>query len=366
VNRLRVLVVDDSVVIRKLLSGALSEQADIEVIGTAPTGRIALSKIRQLDPDLVTLDLDMPDMDGMETLDALKEFPRRPKIILCSSLTTKDGALTLEALAKGASDYITKPSGLGGSASPFEEFRCNLLAKVRALGVSGSPTATMSPNGASRPALNPHPFGASARQDRKRIELVAIGVSTGGPNALSALFAELPADFPVPIVLVQHMPPIFTKSLADRLTAKSRIRVDEGSEGAILAPGRAWVAPGDFHMQVARHDSVMRLRLNKEAPENSCRPAVDVLFRSVAENFGSGTLAVVLTGMGQDGLKGSQCIRDAGGEIYVQDEASSVVWGMPGQVAKAGLADRVLPLDLMAMAIWERVSWGRPLIPGKS
>ena len=352
-NKAKVLVVDDSVVIRKVITIALADQPDIEVIGTAPSGRIALAKIRQCRPDIITLDMEMPDMNGLETLDALREFPDPPKVILCSALTTQNGPLTLDALAKGASDYVTKPSGLGMGAHTSEEFQSDLLGKIRALmGAQPQPRGSASQSSALHlPETN--------RGEGKRIEVVAIGVSTGGPNALAALFADLPSSFPVPIVLVQHMPPFFTKSLAERLTGKGPIPVEEGTDGCVLTPGRAWLAPGDFHMQVAWKDSQPVLRLNQGAPENSCRPAVDVLFRSVAETYGAAALAVVLTGMGQDGLQGCRAIREAGGEIFVQDEASSVVWGMPGQVAKAGLANRVMPLRRMAEALRERALRGR-------
>jgi two-component system chemotaxis response regulator CheB len=184
---------------------------------------------------------------------------------------------------------------------------------------------------------------------------VAIGTSTGGPNALDEVFAGLPADLPVPVVVVQHMPPMFTRLLAERLSARHAIKVSEGRPDGVLRPGHAWLAPGDFHMSVAREGAEVRVRLNQDPPENSCRPAADVLFRSVAQAFGPGALAVVLTGMGQDGLRGCEAVRAAGGQVLAQDEATSVVWGMPGFVARAGLADRVLPLALVAPEIVRRV-----------
>lgn len=196
---------------------------------------------------------------------------------------------------------------------------------------------------------------AAVRRRAAPIEVVAIGASTGGPNALAELFGQLPGDFPVPIVLVQHMPPMFTRLLSERLTARSALRVDEASAGGVLEPGRVWVAPGDHHMIVVRDGTQVRVQVHQDPPANSCRPAADVLFRSVAQTFGPGTLAVVLTGMGQDGLRGCEAIRAAGGQILVQDEATSVVWGMPGNVVRAGLADRVLPLSLIAGELIQRV-----------
>jgi two-component system chemotaxis response regulator CheB len=187
------------------------------------------------------------------------------------------------------------------------------------------------------------------------VEVVAIGVSTGGPNALAELLPGIPAGFPVPILIVQHMPPVFTGLLAQRLAAQCRIPVREGTMGALLGPGVAWIAPGDYHMTIERRAAEVRLRTHQGQPENSCRPAVDVLFRSVAQAYGSRSLAVILTGMGQDGLRGCEAIHETGGQVVVQDEASSVVWGMPGAVALAGLAERVLPLSQMAAEITRRV-----------
>jgi len=184
---------------------------------------------------------------------------------------------------------------------------------------------------------------------------LAIGVSTGGPNALAVLLSEFPANFSVPIVIVQHMPSMFTQLLAQRLASKSRIQVTEAFAGAIIQPGQAWIAPGDFHMIVEQVGINYQIGLHQEPAQNSCRPSVDVLFRSVTKVYGAGTLAIVLTGMGQDGLRGCQSVREVGGQILVQDEASSVVWGMPGFVAKAGLADQILPLDEMAFEIMRRV-----------
>ena len=185
--------------------------------------------------------------------------------------------------------------------------------------------------------------------------MLAIGASTGGPNALSEIFTRLPADFPVPILIVQHMPPMFTRLLAERLSAQSPIRVQEASSGCLLKPGDAWIAPGDYHMIVVRDGLQYRLLVHQDPPENSCRPAVDVLFRSVAQSFGADSLTVILTGMGQDGLRGCEALRAAGGQVLAQDEASSVVWGMPGYVAQAGLADRVLPLAMIGGEIVQRV-----------
>ncbi len=353
-KRIRILVVDDSVVIRKLLSETLSGDSAIEVIGTASDGHIALAKILSLKPDLVTLDIEMPVLDGLKTLAALRKAHPRLPVIMFSTLTEHGAAATLDALALGASDYATKPSNTGSPAASIERIRTELIPKIKALcGAGPSKLPSLS---AARPQtrrVGPNP----------RIDIVAIGTSTGGPNALAEVLPRIPADFPVPIVVVQHMPPIFTRLLAERLSKQSAIAVEEGRAGAILAPGHAWIAPGNFHMQVIRSGTDWRLALNQKAPENSCRPAVDVLFRSVASVFGAHVLGVVMTGMGSDGVLGAQEIRDAGGNVIVQDERTSVVWGMPGLVHASGLADAVYPLDRLVTEIarWVLESHGSRL-----
>jgi two-component system chemotaxis response regulator CheB len=348
---IRILVVDDSVVIRKLLSDALSADRALEVVGVASDGRIALAKIPLLKPDLVTLDIEMPVMDGLATLAALRKlYPRLP-VIMFSTLTERGATATLDALSLGASDYATKPSNTGSPAVAIERIRTELIPKIKAL--CGVAPLKLLPLLAARPATK-----VRARTN-PRIEIVAIGTSTGGPNALGEVLPKIPNDFPVPIVVVQHMPPIFTRLLAERLASRSAIPVEEGSAGAVLSPGHAWIAPGNFHMKVVRAGGAWRLDLNQEAQENSCRPAVDVLFRSVASAYGANVLGVVMTGMGSDGVLGAQDIRDAGGDVIIQDEASSVVWGMPGLVHASGLDDAAYPLDQLAERITRRVLQSR-------
>jgi two-component system chemotaxis response regulator CheB len=347
----RILVVDDSIVIRKLLSDTLSGDRALEVIATASDGRIALAKIPQLKPDLITLDIEMPVMDGLETLTAVRKlYPKLP-VIMFSTLTEHGAAATLDALSLGASDYATKPSNTGSAAVAIERNRAELIPKIKAL--CGIAPLKLLPLPGSRPALKVR------TRSNPRIEIVAIGTSTGGPNALAEVLPRIPDDFPVPIVVVQHMPPIFTRLLAERLASHSVIPVDEGSAGEILSPGHAWIAPGNFHMTVNRAGLQARLNLNQGPAENSCRPAVDVLFRSVAEAYGANVLGVVMTGMGADGVLGAQAIRDAGGDVIIQDENSSVVWGMPGLVHASGLADAAYPLDQLASEITRRVLQSR-------
>jgi two-component system chemotaxis response regulator CheB len=344
---IRILVVDDSVVIRKLLSDTLSADRALEVVGTASDGRIALAKIPLLKPDLITLDIEMPGMDGLETLVAIRKlYPRLP-VIMFSTLTEHGAAATLDALSLGASDYATKPSNTGSPEVAIERIRAELIPKIR--GLCGVASLKLLPLPLSRPAQK-----VQVRSNPS-IEIVAIGTSTGGPNALAEVLPRIPYDFPVPIVVVQHMPPIFTRLLAERLASRSAIAVEEGSAGVVLAPGHAWIAPGNFHMNVIRGGVHRRLSLNQGPPENSCRPAVDVLFRSVAVAYGANVLGVVMTGMGSDGVLGARDIREAGGEVIIQDEASSVVWGMPGLVHASGLDDAAYPLDQLATEITQRV-----------
>lgn len=353
----RVLVVDDSVVIRKILCEALSADPEIEVAGTAADGRIALAKIPQLNPDVITLDIEMPVMNGLDALVEIRKTHPRLPIIMFSTLTERGGSATLEALSLGASDYVTKPSNVGSPAAAIERVRNELIPKIKALCFRviavPKPAPKVSPVGPARVAVPARPG------QRRRIEVLAIGTSTGGPNALAVVIPELPADFPVPVVIVQHMPPIFTRLLAERLSALSKIRVVEAERGQVLRPGMAWVAPGDYHMVLKRVGSEVRIDLNQDPPENSCRPSVDVMFRSVAQVYGSHILGVVMTGMGADGVRGSERIREVGSEVIVQDEASSVVWGMPGLVTAAGQADGIYALNLLGREMTRRVQESR-------
>jgi two-component system chemotaxis response regulator CheB len=356
--KIRVLVVDDSVVVRRMVGDALASDPQLEIAGTAANGKIALAKIPQVNPDIVILDVEMPELDGIATLvEIRKSLPALP-VIMYSTLTQRGAEATLDALSKGATDYVTKPSNVGSAAQGLECIRTQLTPKIKAicgrlLGMS-IPSALAAPIAAKASS----PRTAFPRLE-ERIDIVAIGVSTGGPNALAALIPVFPHDLPVPVVIVQHMPPVFTHLLAERLAAKSQIGVEEGCPGAVLKPGCAWIAPGDYHMVVARDHHQVTLRTHQGPPENSCRPAVDVLFRSVAEVYQPHALAVVMTGMGQDGLRGCEHIGEAGGQILAQDQATSVVWGMPGFVANAGLADKVLPLDEIGTEILRRVRFGR-------
>jgi two-component system, chemotaxis family, protein-glutamate methylesterase/glutaminase len=340
----RLLLVDDSAVIRQDLTTALAREAGLEVVGTASNGRVALMKIPLLKPDVVVLDIEMPGTDELEAVAAMRHaWPRLPIIIL-NVATARGAGATVDALTLGASSYVMKPDAAVPSAEAVATLADEVVARIE-----------QCCPGFARNQRSGRTQGGSPAAARGRIDVVAIGVSTGGPQALMDVIPAFTSDFPVPVLIVQHMPPDFTKLLAERLAEKSTIPVGEGMLYQPLSPGQAWIAPGDFHMSVERDGDEIRLLTDRRAPENSCRPSVDVLFRSVAEIYGSRVLAVVMTGMGQDGLRGCEQVRAAGGQIIVQDEASSVVWGMPGFVARAGLADQVVPLKRLGAEIVERV-----------
>lgn len=355
-GRRRVLVVDDSVVVRRLVTVALFSDPDIEVVGAAADGRIALAKIEQLRPDVVTLDIEMPVMDGLAALREIRaRWPGLP-VIMFSTLTHRGATATLDALALGASDYVTKPSNVGDPGQAVEAIRRELASKIKALAARVGSDRGDGVAARIR-AISPRVGVRSAPQ--ARVDIVAIGVSTGGPNALAYLLPLLPATLPVPLVIVQHMPPMFTRILAERLDAVSAIHVVEAADGDELAAGGAWIAPGGRHMVVERDGGICTIRTTQDPPVHSCRPAVDPLLHSVARCYGPHALAVILTGMGNDGSDGAGAIREVGGQVVVQDEGSSVVWGMPGSVAAAGLADAIVPLSGMHGEILARLAIGR-------
>ncbi len=349
-NRLRVLIVDDSALMRRLVTRAIEEVPEIEIVGTAANGSIALQRIPQLNPDVLTLDIEMPEMDGLETARQVRRLYPRLRIVMCSTLTQRGASVTLEALASGADDYVTKPVTEDSAGQSLLALRQQLVPKIRqflrqAPSVPALRTASQHLQVKSSVAN----LAKVARPpiSRKR-EILAVASSTGGPVALSKMVAALPPEFTAPIVIVQHMPPMFTRLLAERLNSQSHLQIAEAQEGAAIKSGSVLVAPGDYHMTLRRlHDQVV-VGLNREAPENSCRPAADVLFRSVADHYGSSAVGVILTGMGHDGMLGLERMRAAGAWVIAQDEATSVVWGMPGAVVGAGLADTVLPLDEVA------------------
>lgn len=333
-NQARVLVVDDSSTVRQVLSTAISADRRFRVVGTASTGREALRRVDELRPDVMTLDVEMPELDGPSTLRALRKVHPGLPVLMVSSLNRSSVAAALDASGLGAVEFLAKPSG--GTA--FAQELCDRLAEL---------TARRDPGRAPTLVPPPPPRGRRARA----IRLVVIASSTGGPDAVARLLSQLPRPFPLPIAIVQHMPPVFTTMFAQRLAGASHLVVTEATEGAELLPGRVLVAPGDHHLRVVTRGTALVAQLDKGPLENSCRPAADVLFRTAAAAVRGEVLAVVLTGLGRDGAAGCRAVADAGGRVLVQDRLTSVAWGMPGAVVEAGLADQVLPLDGLASAV---------------
>ncbi|MGY2083423.1 protein-glutamate methylesterase/protein-glutamine glutaminase [Blastococcus sp. SYSU DS0539] len=360
-NPIRVMVVDDSVVVRKIVTDVLSADPGIEVVGTAVNGRIAVGKLEQLRPDLVTMDIEMPEMNGIEVVRAIRGMRNRVPIIMFSTLTERGATATLDALSAGANDYVTKPANVGSVAQSMESVREQLIPRIKAL--TGRPvTATAR---VAAPVVPPPRPAAPRTGPGKKPAVLVIGSSTGGPEALARVLPALPADLPVPVLLVQHMPPVFTRQFAQRLDRLSALRVVEAVDGTPLVPGTVHLAPGDHHLAVrANGRAGFTTSLDQGPPENFCRPAVDPLFRSAVAAYDGAVLGVVLTGMGADGRNGCGEIRAAGGTVVVQDQATSVVWGMPGAVAQAGSADEVLPLDRIAEAIQRHLSAAASLNSG--
>jgi two-component system chemotaxis response regulator CheB len=348
---IRVLVVDDSLVMRSLLRMVLGTEPRIIVAGTASDGESALKAMDQLRPDLVLMDIEMPGLDGLSTLRRMRVLHRKMPVIMCSTLTRRGAGVTIEALALGAADYVTKPDRACSREDAIWQLAVQLVPKVLAL------TASLDEAQSRTPPLAPMPVPVVKPAVRQsgfaQPRVMVLGISTGGPAALDRLIPALPADFPLPILLVQHMPQLFTRLLAERLDQRSKLNVSEAVDSEPVVAGHVYVAPGDQHMKVvvAQGNRSSVLRITQGPPENHCRPAVDVLFRSAIPVYGRGVLGVIMTGMGSDGLLGCQGIRNAGGTILAQDEESSVVWGMPGSVVKAGLADRIVPLSGMAAEI---------------
>jgi two-component system, chemotaxis family, protein-glutamate methylesterase/glutaminase len=379
---LRVLAADDSAVMRSILwklflmhaKGRLSDLPQMELCGIARDGVECLEQIRQLRPDILVLDLEMPKLNGLNVLDRLRvENPELP-VIMCSAYTEHGARSTLEALARGASDYVMKPSEQRDFAAAMESLAQQLLPRIAALAKEAREAGEKAVQDVVPDASVKARPSESVVKDSSPIEVVVIGLSTGGPSALEQLLPRLPKDFPVPVLIVQHMPKLFTRALAERLDRCCPLRVQEAYDNATIRPGTVWLAPGDAHMEVAPRYSMggenrkiegrsSRVKLHQQGPLNHCKPAVDYLFFSAARLYGPGTLALVMTGMGADGLDGARAVHEGGGVVFAQDEATSAVWGMPGRVSEAGIASATLPLWGIASAVKQRVSVGRPARP---
>lgn len=344
---MRVLIIDDSVVSRRLLGDALSKDPKIDT-STASSGKIGLARIAQQQPDLVTLDVEMPEMDGIETLKLIRQqYPRLP-VIMVSRLTEQGAAATINALFFGANDYVAKPEAKSGLEQAIISVRRQLIPKIHAL------TSHIRSNVADR-QQQPSPLFPHAIPHRQVVEIIAIGSSTGGPNALTELLTGLAHKISVPIVIAQHTLPVFSRHIASRLSDKTGLDIKEGCHGAGLKLSDIWLAPGNQHMLLNRQKGNIQLQLEQSLAEEAT-PSVDRLFESVANIYQGGVLSVVLTGMGKDGLEGCRAVKQNGGQILVQDESSSVVWGMPGAVANAGLADEIVALEQMPAAILKRLN----------
>jgi two-component system chemotaxis response regulator CheB len=377
---LRILAADDSAVMRSILwklfllqkESRSSELPRMDLCGIARDGVECLEQVKQVRPDVLVLDLEMPRLNGLEVLDRLRLENSELPVIMCSAYTEHGARSTLEALARGASDYVTKPAGQRDFDAAMQSLSQQLLPRIAAL----AKDAGRKKKKADRRASADNPQKAKLEQipstASSPIEVVVIGLSTGGPSALEQLLPKLPKDFPVPVLIVQHMPKLFTGALAERLDKCCALRVEQAYDNATIRAGTVWLAPGDAHMEIAPRRAMAgeedrsaagnsaRVRLHRQEPLNHCRPSVDYLFFSAARMYGAGALALVMTGMGSDGLNGALAVHQGGGVVLAQDEASSAVWGMPGRVSEAGIASATLPLWGIASALKQRVGEGRP------
>jgi two-component system chemotaxis response regulator CheB len=360
---LRVLVVDDTVVYRKVVSDILEEISDVEVVGVAHNGRIAMSKIASLQPDMLTLDIEMPEMNGLEVLAQMKKVAPNVGAIVLSTLTQKGGDMTMKALDLGAFDFIPKPETKSMEQSKAEVKKAiapMLKAFARRKDVSNILKGKYGPDGLDTkqtPAIQSQSIAermaAVQNANRSKSEIVGIGISTGGPNALAQMLPKLPADLNVPVLVVQHMPPVFTQSLAKSLDVRCPLVVKEAEDGEPIEPNKVLIAPGGKQMKVvAGLDGTTRIvRVNDDPPENSCKPSVDYLFRSIAHHYVGRATGVIMTGMGSDGKKGLGLMKKNGAAVIAQDEASCVVYGMPKEAIDSHIVDVIVPLDQIAEAI---------------
>jgi two-component system chemotaxis response regulator CheB len=355
----RVLVVDDASIFRRAISEALASVPGVEVVGTAANGKLALARLAALQPDLITLDIEMPEMNGLEVLEAIRASGASTSAIVLSSRTVRGGEMTVRALEAGAFDFITKPDG-GSGADSISRLRESLRPMVLAIQRRREIQSILHAGPASRtpkppvPAVQPvmPPVAPGRARTRTDAPIVLIGVSTGGPTALAEVLPALPAKLGAPVFIVQHMPPLFTEALAQRLRSKSAIPVKEAQDGEIARPDCVYIAPGGRQMKLnVGPKGAIAICINDDAPENNCRPSVDYLFRSAALHFPGRSVAVILTGMGNDGTEGMRMLKRTGAATIAQDEASCVVFGMPREAIQAGVVDTVVPLSRVAESV---------------
>lgn len=357
-NPLRVLVVDDTAIYRKIVSDILRELPGVEVVGTAVDGKIALEKIRELKPDVVTLDLEMPVLSGVEVLRQLRREQSTASAIMLSAFTSEGAAATTEALRLGAFDFVLKPTG-SNAAESNAVLRTRLSDRIGAFVASrATGTAPVKAAPCVDPPVNRRTVAVPANPSVLRPEIVVLGISTGGPEALNKLLPHLPGDLATPILIVQHMPPLFTKSLADDLNHRCKLHVMEACEGQVAKAGEVLIAPGGKQMKIERSDFGPIIRITDDPPENSCRPSVDYLFRSAAHHYGGAVLTLIMTGMGSDGALGCRLLKRKGAQIIAQNKETCVVFGMPSLPVEEGLVDVVAPLDEIAREIVARVGQG--------
>ena len=356
---IRVMLVDDSAIIRGLIAKMVASDPGITVVASVADGAQAVKRMEKRDIDVIILDIEMPVMDGLTALPKLIKIDPNVKIIMASTLTERNANVSLQALKAGAADYVPKPTSTNKIAGA-SEFRREILEKIKILGAAGRrqagrpvPAVDAAADSPSRPS--PYSGPVTLRQPANILapKILAIGCSTGGPQALFKLFADLKPKINIPVVITQHMPPTFTRLLAEHIANSTDWTCMEAQDGDVLTGNHAYVAPGDFHMEIEDTPDGGTIRINQNPPENFCRPAVDPMFRSLSQSYGNRVLAVIMTGMGTDGLKGAGKIVETGGTLFAQDEKTSVVWGMPGAVAEAGLCSAVLPIDKLGRRIME-------------
>ncbi len=361
-HQLKALIVDDSAVYRKILSEILAEQSEIDVVGTASNGEMAIAKAKKLNPDLITMDLEMPIMDGLEALPLLKKNHPDTAIIMVSAHTTSGAKTTMKALQAGALDFIAKPDRSSMEASRLEiqqqlrnvlrgvisKFQVQFALKGR------TSTARIEPEPEPEPVVPP-PNSISQRMAKitgmTRPEIIAIGISTGGPQALTKVIPRLPGNLKLPVVIVQHMPPVFTKALADSLSKNCALDVLEAEDGQTLQAGKVYIAPGGKQMKIIRTEGIAQIVINDDPPENHCKPSVDYLFRSLTFTHKGNVLSIIMTGMGKDGVVGMRLLKRLGAKTIAQDQQSCTVFGMPSEAIKSGAVDKIVPLEDMAKEI---------------